>query len=84
MMADPNLKIVEKSTFEQNERFGFAAVIENSEEKYELITSIGGMKLTTISKESDIASNIGKNDDDCKVNSERTERRNMDGKFNFH
>lgn len=60
MLADPNLKIVEKSTFEQNERFGFAAVIENSEEKYELITSIGGIKLTTISKESDIASNMEK------------------------
>ena len=60
MLADPNLKIVEKSTFEQNERFGFAAAIENSEEKYELITSIGGMKLTTISKESDIASNMEK------------------------
>ena len=54
MMSDSNLKIEEK-TFEQNGRFGFAAIIENSEEKYELITSIGGIKLTTISEQQDIA-----------------------------
>lgn len=58
MVADTNIKIVEKSTFEQNGRFGFAAVIENSVEKFELITSIGGIKLTTISEQADIANNL--------------------------
>ncbi|MDI2586107.1 hypothetical protein OR571_02945 [Psychrobacillus sp. NEAU-3TGS] len=60
MMADTNLNIVEEKTFEQNGRFGFVAVLENSEEKYELITSIGGIKLSTISKQQDIAGNLEK------------------------
>ena len=60
MMDNKNLKIVEKDTFEQNGRFGFAAIIESSEENFELIASIGGIKLTTISKQQDIASNIEK------------------------
>lgn len=60
MMADSNLEVLDKKTFEQNGRFGFAAIIENSEEKYELITSIGGIKLTTISEQQDIANNLEK------------------------
>jgi len=60
MIADTNLNIVEEKTFEQNGRFGFVAILENSEEKFELITSIGGIKLTTISKEQNIAGNLDK------------------------
>ncbi|MFJ7971021.1 hypothetical protein [Psychrobacillus sp. NPDC096389] len=60
MMADTNLNIVEEKTFEQNGRFGFVAILENSEEKYELITSIGGIKLSTISKQQNIAGNLDK------------------------
>ncbi|SDM71679.1 hypothetical protein SAMN05518871_10275 [Psychrobacillus sp. OK028] len=60
MTSDSNLKVVKEKTFEQNGRFGFAAIIENSEEKYELITSIGGIKLTTISEQQDIATNLKK------------------------
>lgn len=60
MTSDSNLKVLEEKTFEQNGRFGFAAIIENSEEKYELITSIGGIKLTTISEQQDIASDLDK------------------------
>ncbi|SER91893.1 hypothetical protein [Psychrobacillus sp. OK032] len=60
MIADTNLKIVEEKTFEQNGRFGFVAILENSEEKFELITSIGGIKLTTISKQQNIADNLDK------------------------
>ena len=60
MMSDSNLKVLEEKTFEQNGRFGFAAIIENSEERYELITSIGGTKLSTISDEQDIANNLEK------------------------
>ena len=60
MTSDSNLKVIEEKTFEQNGRFGFAAIIENSEEKYELITSIGGIKLTTISEQQDVANNLEK------------------------
>lgn len=60
MIADTNLNIVEEKTFEQNGRFGFVAILENSEEKFELITSIGGIKLTTISKQQNIAGNLDK------------------------
>lgn len=60
MTSDKNLKVLEEKTFEQNGRFGFAAIIVNSEEKYELITSIGGIKLTTISDQQDVAKNLEK------------------------
>lgn len=60
MIADTNLNIIEKNTFEQNGRFGFAAIIESSQDNYELITSIGGIKLSTISKEQNIDSNLKK------------------------
>ncbi|WP_277586159.1 hypothetical protein [Psychrobacillus antarcticus] len=60
MTTNSNLNVLEEKTFEQNGRFGFAAIIENSEEKYELITSIGGIKLTTISDQQDIADNLEK------------------------
>lgn len=58
MTSDSNLEVLDEKTFEQNGRFGFAAIIENSKEKYELITSIGGIKLTTISEQQDIANNL--------------------------
>lgn len=45
-------------TFEQNGRFGFIAVLPSGEEQFEIIASIGGVKLTTISEEADILSNI--------------------------
>lgn len=60
MTTNSNLNVLEEKTFEQNGRFGFAAIIENSEEKYELLTSIGGIKLTTISDQQDIADNLEK------------------------
>ncbi|MEK3980866.1 hypothetical protein MKY37_17805 [Psychrobacillus sp. FSL K6-2836] len=58
MTSDSNLEVLDEKTFEQNGRFGFAAIIENSKEKYELITSIGGIKLTTISEQQNIANNL--------------------------
>ncbi|HSO56709.1 MAG TPA: hypothetical protein VLQ66_00605 [Paenisporosarcina sp.] len=45
-------------TFEQNGRFGFIAVLPSGEEHFEIISSIGGVKLTTISEEANILSNI--------------------------
>ncbi|MEK3975904.1 MULTISPECIES: hypothetical protein [unclassified Psychrobacillus] len=58
MMANKNVKIIKEATFEKDDRFGFVAILENSEDRYELITSIGGIKLTTITKEKDVANNL--------------------------
>ncbi len=58
MMANSNVNIIKEEVFEAENRFGFAAIIQNGEESFELVTSIGGMKLTTISSEKNIASNL--------------------------
>ena len=49
-----------QETYEQNNRFGFIAVLPSGEEQFEIIASIGGVKLTTISDEANIFSNIRK------------------------
>ncbi len=58
MMANSNANIIEEQVFEFENRFGFAAVLQNGEESYELVTSIGGIKLTTISSEKEIANKL--------------------------
>lgn len=58
LVADTNLKIVDKNTFEQNGRFGFVAILQSSGDTFELITSIGGVKLTTLTDQKHIASNL--------------------------
>lgn len=45
-------------TFEQNGRFGFIAVLPSGEDQFEIMASIGGVKLTTISEEANILTNI--------------------------
>ncbi|QBP40625.1 hypothetical protein [Paenisporosarcina antarctica] len=45
-------------TFEQNGRFGFIAVLPSGDEQFEIMASIGGLKLTTISKKANIYKNI--------------------------
>lgn len=45
-------------TFQQNGRFGFATVRKIAEERFEIVTSSGGVKMTTISEESEIADNM--------------------------
>ncbi len=47
---DKNLQIIKEETFENNEAFGFTAVIEHGEEQFELIVSSGGVKMTTLSE----------------------------------
>ncbi|MFF5994217.1 hypothetical protein AAGS61_05620 [Lysinibacillus sp. KU-BSD001] len=49
LINDSTLKVIEKETFEVEKAFGFTAVIEHSEEEYELVVSSGGVKMTTIS-----------------------------------
>ncbi|WP_019414970.1 hypothetical protein [Paenisporosarcina sp. TG20] len=45
-------------TFEQNNRFGFIAILPSSKEQFEIVASIGGVKLTVISDEANIYTNI--------------------------
>lgn len=51
--------IFAEETFEQNGRFGFVAVISTGEEQtFEIMTSIGGVKMTTLSDKNDISKNM--------------------------
>jgi hypothetical protein len=45
-------------TFRQNGRFGFSTVREIAEDRYEIVVSAGGVKMTTISEANDIDSNM--------------------------
>lgn len=45
-------------TFEQNGRFGFAALKEIAEDQIEVVISAGGVKLTTISETADVPRNM--------------------------
>jgi hypothetical protein len=56
--ANPEQQWVADETFEQSGRFGFTTVREIAEDRYELIVSSGGVKLTTISEERDIENNM--------------------------
>lgn len=49
LLEDKSKKIIEEKTFETDGLFGFSAITEVDEETSELIVSIGGTKLTTIS-----------------------------------
>ncbi|RNF40802.1 hypothetical protein [Planococcus salinus] len=56
--ANDDQEWVADETFEQNGRFGFATVREIAEDRYEIVASEGGAKMTTISEESGIADNM--------------------------
>ena len=49
LMAEQEDEIVEVKTFESEGEFGFSAILEKKNDEYEIITAIGGIKLTTIS-----------------------------------
>jgi len=55
---DDAKKIIKESTFKQDKVFGFSAVVKNEDGAYEVIASYGGVKLTTLSTEKEIAENI--------------------------
>ncbi|MCP2035250.1 hypothetical protein L1279_002237 [Planomicrobium sp. HSC-17F08] len=56
--ANPEQQWVADETFEQSGRFGFTTVREIAEDRYELVVSAGGVKMTTISEERDIEKNM--------------------------
>lgn len=56
--ADPEQKWVVDETFEQNGRFGFVTVRQIADDRFEVVASAGGAKLTTISEENKIDQNM--------------------------
>ncbi|MDN7240200.1 hypothetical protein QWY14_00290 [Planococcus sp. N028] len=56
--ANPDQEWLIDETFEKNGRFGFTTVRQIAEDRYEIVTSVGGVKMTTISEESNIADNM--------------------------
>lgn len=56
--ANPEQEWAADETFEENGRFGFATVRSIAEDRYELVVSAGGVKMTTISEESKIDENM--------------------------
>lgn len=48
LLADQNKEIIEQATFEDEDIFGFVAVVKSENDKVELITSVGGSKMTTM------------------------------------
>ncbi|WP_210468534.1 hypothetical protein [Sporosarcina sp. 6E9] len=57
LKADETKKIIKEKSFTEGDTFGFAAVIEN-DETVELITSVGGSKITTLSTKKDIENHL--------------------------
>lgn len=49
---------IANETFQENERFGFVTVREVAEDRFEIVASAGGVKMTTLSEESDVADNM--------------------------
>ncbi|MGB3260606.1 hypothetical protein [Paenisporosarcina sp.] len=58
LQAEKKDVILAQETFEQNGRFGFIAVLPSGEEQFEIMASIGGVKLTTISDKANISKNM--------------------------
>lgn len=54
LLGDQTKNIVKQQTFEQDGVFGFSAVVKHSEEQFEIIVSIGGIKMTTMSSDKKI------------------------------
>lgn len=51
-------KILFEKTFEEKDRFGFVAVVQNAENVLEVITSSGGIKMSTLSDEENVEDHI--------------------------
>jgi len=48
LMAEQKDQVVEINTFEMEESFGFTAVLDHGDDEYELIASVGGVKVSTM------------------------------------
>lgn len=56
--ANEQQEWVADETFEQNGRFGFATLRAIAEDRFEVVVSAGGVKMTTISEESGVPGNM--------------------------
>ena len=50
LMTEQEDKIVEVKTYETEEAFGYSAVLEQKKDEYELVTALGGVKVSTLTK----------------------------------
>ncbi len=55
LLADKSKDIIEQATFNDEGTFGFAAVVRSGNGDIELITSVGGSKMTTVTKKENLA-----------------------------
>lgn len=60
LLADQSKKIIEQATFTDGDTFGFAAVVKSDDDNVELITSVGGSKMTTITKKKKVEEDLAK------------------------
>ncbi|MER2090938.1 MAG: hypothetical protein ABS920_14460 [Sporosarcina sp.] len=60
LLADKTKEIIEQATFTDEGTFGFAAVVKSGEDDLELITSVGGTKMTTMTKKNQVEDNLAK------------------------
>ena len=58
LLADQNKEIIEQATFTDEDIFGFVAVVKSDNDKVELITSVGGAKMTTLTTTKTIEENM--------------------------
>jgi hypothetical protein len=56
LATDKSKKLIAEETFTENGVFGFAAVVKSDNDKVELLASVGGTKMTTISNGKNIES----------------------------
>ena len=59
-LADKSKEIVEQATFTEEGIFGFAAVVKSGNDNVELIASVGGAKMTTMTKKKKIEENLAR------------------------
>ena len=57
LKADETKTIIKEKSFTEGDIFGFAAVIEN-DDRVELITSVGGTKITTLANKKDVENHL--------------------------
>ena len=60
LLADKSKKIIEQATFTDEGVFGFAAVVKSGNDDVELMTSVGGSKMTTMTKKGNIEENLAR------------------------
>ncbi len=58
LQADQKKEIIEQATFTDEEIFGFVAVVKSDADHVELIVSIGGAKMTTMTTNKKIEENL--------------------------